>query len=327
MENLMKKIGLGVATTGFLWAMPAFAQTPVNTSVQISGSCSKCDLSHKHMERMSLQGSNFAGSDFSHSNLSGGKFYKSNLAGASFNKAYMMRVEGDGVILHKSILRDATLTEATLTNSDLSLADLKRADLTNANFQGSSFKASFLKAADAMNANFNSTDMTGAKLTHGNFSNANFSDATLVNVDFGDAIIDNCNFSGADLSGANLYHVSGLLPEQLLMACGDENTILPEGMSLSICENSQKPALVANVEENKVVVAAPRVATAPPAPVPFYLKSSSQDRGVAENVSDIDLAITNIDAALRDLPFNSPVRVKLENAVKHLEKTKARARE
>jgi uncharacterized protein YjbI with pentapeptide repeats len=323
----MKRLSIGIAVPAFLMAAPAFAQTPVNTSVQISGSCSKCDLSHKHMERMSLQGSNFAGSDFSHSNLSGGKFYKSNLAGASFNKAYMMRVEGDGVILHKSILRDATLTEATLTNSDLSLADLKRADLVRANFQGSSFKSAFLKAADAMEANFQAADMTGAKLTHGNFTNAKFTGAILKNVDFGDAIVEQCDFTGADLSGANLYSATGLTEYQLIGACGDERTILPEGMTLSVCPESESRAVMADAMQESSFAGAPSAPKPPAAKVPFYLKSSSQNLDIVKEVSDIDMIIADIDSAMRDLPFNSPSRVKLENSVKRLEKMKAKTRD
>jgi uncharacterized protein YjbI with pentapeptide repeats len=325
--SLLKQAGLGVGFVSAVLSTSALAQTPVSTSVQMSGSCSKCDLSHRDMERMSLQGSNFSGSNFSHSNLSGGKFYKSNLAGATFNKAYMMRIEGDGVILHKSNLRDATLSEATLTNSNISHADLRRADLTEGNFEGSSFERSILKATDAMDANFKGANFHGAYLTHGNFTDADFSNAKLTNTIFGQAILEDCEFEGANLSGANLSEVIGLNQGQLDQACGNEKTILPEGLSIKSCPTDQQDQLMADAqgayESTYTVVPITPAAPKAAAPVPYYLQSEVRKFVQVKARSDIDLAITEVSEAMKGLPLGSPTRTRLQNALNHMEKMRA----
>lgn len=276
---------------------------------------------------MSLQGSNFSGSNFSHSNLSGGKFYKSNLAETTFNKAYMMRIEGDGVILHKSNLRDATLSEATLTNSNISHADLRRADLTEGNFEGSSFKGSILKATDAMDASFKGANLHGAFLTHGNFTDADFSNAIMTNTLFGDAILDDCKFKGANLSGANLFEVIGLNQDQLDQACGNEKTILPEGLSIRSCPTDDQGQSMADVQEayQNTYTVVPIVPSAPKAaaPVPYYLQSEIRKSVEVEVRSDIDVAITEVSEAMKGMPMGSPTRARLQNALNHMEKTRA----
>lgn len=307
----------------------AWAQTPVSTSVQMSGSCSKCDLSHRDMERASLQGSNFSGSNFSHSNLSGSKFYKSNLAEASFNKAYMMRIKGDDVILHKSNLRDATLSEATLTNSNLSHADLRRADLTEGNFEGSSFQGSILKATDAMDANFKGTNFHGAYLTHGNFTDADFSHSILTNTVFGDAILDDSIFLDANLSGANLFDVNGLRQEQLDQACGNEKTVLPEGLSIRTCEPTQPAQLMADQQGASTLQES--YMPTPPAPIarrtiPYYLQSESQKAAPVQTVSDYDTAINLLEQELRSKPMNSPSRARIERVITLIENARAKSK-
>lgn len=328
--SLVKHAGWGVGFMSAILSTSALAQTPVSTSVQMSGSCSKCDLSHRDMERMSLQGSNFSGSNFSHSNLSGGKFYKSNLAGASFNKAYMMRIEGDGVILHKSNLRDATLSEATLTNSNLSHADLRRADLTDGNFEGSSFEGSILKATDAMEANFKGTNFHGAYLTHGNFTDADFSHAILTNTVFGAAILEDTNFTDANLSGANLFDVNGLQQEQLDQACGNEKTILPVGLSIRNCPVDAQEQSIAESQRAAVTFKdtdtdIPAAPAAPQAAIPYYLRSEAKKAAPVHTRTDLDIAVNQIKQVLRSTPLNSPDRARLETAIIYIEKERASA--
>ncbi|NNC36902.1 MAG: pentapeptide repeat-containing protein [Hyphomonadaceae bacterium] len=322
--SLLTQAGLGVGFLSTVLSVSALAQTPVSTSVQMSGSCPKCDLSHRDMERMSLQGSNFSGSNFSHSNLSGGKFYQSNLAGASFSKAYMMRIEGDGVILHKSNLRDATLSEATLTNSDISYADLRRSDLRNGNFHGSSFQGSILKASDAMEANFQGVNFRGAYLTHGNFTNANFSDANLSKAVFGNAILTECNFKNANLSGADMINVTGLKQSQLDQACGDESTVLPEGYSITNCPSANQAQVTqeaAAYQDTYTVVPTPPAS--PRTVNPYVLRTEPDVVAPQQAASNHDIAIDLIEQTLRSLPMDSPSRARLEAAISHIEMERA----
>lgn len=214
---VLKNITLILLTTSaILAAQPASAQIRVDARIQMSsGSCSGCDLSNKAMNGVRLNNANLSGSIFNNSNLSGGTLDGSNLSGAHFRGALMLRVKGDGVNMPRAILEDATLTEARLTNAKLEGAKLSRANLSRAVFTESNFKG----------ADFDKANLTGAKFNSSQFQNAKFGTANLIDTTF-----DNADFSGADMS-----LVEGLKQAQLDIACGDEKTRLPVGLSLPYC--------------------------------------------------------------------------------------------
>lgn len=179
-------------------AAPASAQIRVDARIQMSsGSCAGCDLSNKAMNGVQLKGANLSGSLFNNSNLSGGSLDGSDLSGAQFRSALMYRVRGENVTLLRAVLEDATLTEANLTNSKLANANLSRANLSRGVFTDTDFNS----------ARFDYADLTDAKL-------------------------DNADFSGANMSKAQ-----GLKQAQLDVACGDERTRLPVGLSMPYCDD------------------------------------------------------------------------------------------
>jgi uncharacterized protein YjbI with pentapeptide repeats len=45
---------------------------------------------------------------------------------------------------------------------------------------------------------------------------------------------------GADLSGANLWGAKGLTQAELATACGDQDTVLPDGFSITPCKQIEK---------------------------------------------------------------------------------------
>ena len=310
-ENIVKNIGFGLGMLGLMTAPSAFAQTPVSASVHISGSCPSCDLSDRSMPRLSLQGSDFSNSSFSRSNLSGGKFHGSNLAGATFQKAYLMRVEGEGVNMRGAVLRDASLIEAKLKTSDISLADLRRADLTRGDFTGSHFLVSNFISADAIDGIFISTNFAGAKLNHSDFTNANFTKAIFENVEFGDAIMHNANFTETNLRGANLEQVQGLTQKQLDGACGDESTKLPRNLHIQNCQQKRDSYL-------DTILSAPLQLTSQSKENIFFLSNSQQviakKARRAARTADIDLVLGDLEAAIQLLPNDSPARSSLFNA-------------
>ena len=72
---------------------------------------------------------------------------------------------------------------------------------------------------------------TEEDIEKGILSNANLWWANLRDANLRDA-----NLSGANLSGANLSGAKNLTQEQLDEAFGDENTILPEGLTIKTKE-------------------------------------------------------------------------------------------
>lgn len=129
----------------------------------------------------------------------------------------MYRVRGTGVKMPKAMLEDATLTEAHLSDAKFAEANLSRANLTRAIMSDTDFKG----------AQFDNANLTGAQFQSGQFQNARFDGTILI-----DAILDNANFSGADMQTAQ-----GLKQAQLDVACGDERTRLPVGLSMPYCED------------------------------------------------------------------------------------------
>jgi len=66
---------------------------------------------------------------------------------------------------------------------------------------------------------------------------------------FGKAILLGSQMQGADLSNANLSNAQGLSQAQLDTACGDVDTLLPDGLFLPFCiEQQVTPAQVTPVD-------------------------------------------------------------------------------
>ena len=325
-QLLVKQVAISLSATGFLWSNAAFAQsppaTPVSTSVHLSGSCAKCDLSRRVMPGMSLQGANFMGSDFSQSNLSGANFDRANLNNASFYKAYLMRVKGEQVNLNKAVLRGTTLSDVHLVSSNFISADLHKSDMTGGDFSKSDFTKAKLKSADAMGAIFISANFTRARLDHADFTGSDFTGTQFINTKFGDAIVKDAKFNGADFSGADLVDITGLEQSQLDGTCGSKTTKLPEGYSMHVCRPKDEilagADMVAEMPEPALIVGAPR------SPRP-NMATRIPRRGsmISIRSTELDEIMRGIDGAMNDLPMGSPTRVKLEQSRRKLQAVQA----
>ncbi|MCF6274838.1 MAG: pentapeptide repeat-containing protein [Robiginitomaculum sp.] len=326
----IKRAALCLSAIGFLWSSSALSQTsgatPVSTSVHLSGSCAECDLSRRVMPGMSLQGANFAGSDFSHSNLAGANFNHANLDHASFYKAYLMGVKGNKVNMNRAVLRGSTLSELNLVSSNFILADLHKADLTGGNFTNSDFTKARLKSTDAMNAVFINANFTKAKLDRGDFTGSDFSGAKFINTKFGDAEVKDANFVGANFSGADMVELSGLSQSQLDGACGSKETQLPEGFSLKVC-SPEVLTLEAELKPDPIALTDRVAPQAPPTLMRPMIATRISRRGTMLSIrsTELDEIMRGINGALGDLPMNSPTRAKLEKSRRKLEAVQAKA--
>ena len=193
------------------------------------------DFSGSDLRRASLEKGNFRGANFTSSQMRGADLEKSSLAGAIF-------VNAD--------LRDADFGESDLSKANFSGADMRDAFLRRATLNGASFKGvkllkadlerAILEQADFTDANMEETDFSrvngkgsihaNAVLTFSNLSHSDFTEA-----DFSGANLEGSLLRGTNFSGANLGSALGLLPEQLALACGDEKTMLPEGLEILNC--------------------------------------------------------------------------------------------
>jgi uncharacterized protein YjbI with pentapeptide repeats len=135
-----------------------------------------------------------------------------------------------GADLRGRRLRYANAVRAFLVNADLRETDLSGANLTNADLRG----------ARLQEATLNSTNLTNADLTKANLAKANLAKADLTNAELrgaklNEATLAGTNLLGANFSDANLSSVKGLSPKQLALACGNSETLLPAGFTITLC--------------------------------------------------------------------------------------------
>lgn len=244
MRDVLLKSILGIAATA---AVSAYTNATAHAQIRVdsrmyttSGSCAHCDLSGRTLTGMTLRDSNFTGAQFNRANLSGGNFDRSDLSSTQFKRAFLARVEGQSVNMANASFQDATMTEAKFDDAILTNSDMQRADISRANFTRSDFADANLTSATAPNVNFEGSQFVNARFDHMNLRNAKLDEAKFTSVKFGNAVLIGATMVGADFSKADLSEVQGLQQVQLDSACGDSETRLPIGLSLSYCENMTK---------------------------------------------------------------------------------------
>jgi len=97
-------------------------------------------------------------------------------------------------------------------------------------------------------ANFSEAVLTRAQAGHSAFDGADFSNAILDDADFsysrfGAARLTGAQMIGARFFAADLSQAVGLTQSQLSQACGDDETKLPPGLSISFCDPCSAPSL------------------------------------------------------------------------------------
>lgn len=88
-----------------------------------------------------------------------------------------------------------------------------------------------LPKAKLAEGNFLGAILDRATLTGADLSGTNLYRASLIGADLNDAILQ-----GTDLSGAELTDAVGLTQKQLDNGCGDEDTKLPDGLTIKPCQ-------------------------------------------------------------------------------------------
>ncbi|MEA5621164.1 pentapeptide repeat-containing protein [Cronbergia sp. UHCC 0137] len=156
--------------------------------------------------------------DLSKIDIRGANLYKANLEGANFTLSNLQGVSLFEADLQKALLFGIKLQNAYLNNAnfqdvDIAKANLQEADLSNANLQG----------ADLNKANLQDVVLYRANLQGANLNKANLQDAFL-----GEANLQEANFNQANLKGANLERSKNIQNQQIILANGDEYTILPD---------------------------------------------------------------------------------------------------
>ncbi len=183
---------------------------------------SECTKKNLMLPSSELEGANLSGTDFSLTDLSGSNLTSANLekanlvrawlAGAKAEKANFARVEA-----YRSSFANIAANGASFAGAELQRADFSGADLTGANFE----------KAEAGRVTFKGAVLTGTRFSLANLSRANLSGATFEGpLAFDQAFMFLTHIEGLDLSAAQ-----GLEQTQIELACGDDKTKLPDGLT------------------------------------------------------------------------------------------------
>jgi uncharacterized protein YjbI with pentapeptide repeats len=208
---------------------------------------SKSNLSHANFLNADLSQSNFSSANLSKANLKGANLFRAasitceqiksavidentrlpdsiSLVGpikASSKCVNLLKREG--LDLNGIILENLYLESANFSKSNLSNANFLNAILSQSNFSSANLSKANLKKANLIRAAFHEANLTGANLTGADLREANLTGANLTGA----------NLTGADLRGALLNLATSITCEQIKSAVIDENTRLPDYISLT----------------------------------------------------------------------------------------------
>jgi hypothetical protein len=130
---------------------------------------------------------------------------------------------------HSKWLEDPTAPDgyrANFCEADLGDEVLNKAMLAGANFAKAKLQKAQLEYANLTRANFSEAQLQGA-----NLDNAMLHLAILHKAILRDASLQHAMLFQANLQGADLSNVKGLTQYQINMACMDQHTKLPPGLS------------------------------------------------------------------------------------------------
>jgi uncharacterized protein YjbI with pentapeptide repeats len=182
---------------------------------------SGCSKTNIMLQGNDLHGANLAETHFDSTDLSNADLTSANLEKATLVRAWLKNAHADAanfarIEAYRSDFSNASAKGASFANAELQRAEFGGAQLTNADFQ----------KAELGRADFDKAVLTGSKFSLANLSRATLSGATIKGpVAFDGAFMFLTRIEGLDLSAA-----TGLEQQQINLACGDKDTLLPSGL-------------------------------------------------------------------------------------------------
>ena len=156
--------------------------------------------------------------------------YKQNFENQDLERAGLYHADLTRANLRSVILLNADLTKARLFHADLRGANLRYTNLTRADLTRARLNEADLFRANLTRAHIIRAELAAAELIETNLEGANLKGADLSGADLSDARLTGAKLVGAKLTGARIEQA------QLDGACGDKDTILPEGLKIRFCD-------------------------------------------------------------------------------------------
>jgi uncharacterized protein YjbI with pentapeptide repeats len=175
---------------------------------------------------LQLENADLAGANFSGAFLSGTRFSGAKLDGADLQMSELVRTSFDNADLSGANLEKALAARASFKSALLKGARLIKAEFQRVNFEGADLSDSSIEEAELMRNDFTSANLANANLAGATLARTIFRGATLTGASFKRAYLYWARFEDTDLTA-----VKDLTQAQLDMACGDERTKLPAGLT------------------------------------------------------------------------------------------------
>jgi uncharacterized protein YjbI with pentapeptide repeats len=183
---------------------------------------SECAKKSLMLTSSELQGANLFGTDFSLTDLSG-----SNLTAANLEKANLVRAWLAGARAEKANFARVEAYRSSFVNIIANGASFASAELQRADFSGAQLTGANFEKAELGRAHFKGAVLTGTRFSLANLSRAELAGATFEGpLAFDQAFLYLTRIEGLDLSAAK-----GLEQAQIDLACGDDKTKLPAGVT------------------------------------------------------------------------------------------------
>ena len=211
----------GLAASTSIFTAPAIAAYDCRAAAAPGVNWEGCDR-----KLLMLRSSDLSGAKLADANLTSTDLRDSNLVEADFEKATLFRASLAGAKAAGTKFDRIEAYRADFTGIDAAGASFASAELQRASFEGALLaKADFTKA-DLGRAQFHGADLTGSRFSLANLARADFRGIVpSTSVDFDGAFLFIARLEGLDLSTA-----TGLKQQQIDIACGDEKTLLPDGL-------------------------------------------------------------------------------------------------
>ena len=205
--------------------MPLFANTPALAGCS-DYPAAGVDWSGCRKRNIMMSDGDFSGANFKNIDMVASDLRKGNFEKVNFERAVMTRVDGSQANMNNANLAKAESSRAKFIQTRFNSANFEKSVFFRGDFTAADMSKANLHKSEFSRTNFQSAILTDATVTFANIARANFREAKLVNTDFTSSWTYLTRFEGVNLSAAK-----GLTQAQIDLACGDDKTLLPAGLT------------------------------------------------------------------------------------------------
>jgi len=219
-----KSVPIAAAFLSLAFSVPGFVKTA--HAACSSKPAQGVDWAGCRTRNLLLSGNDLRQGKFRQTDFAASDMRMTKADAADFTKAVLIRAVFDQASAREAIFDRAIGYRASFQYVDLSDAVFRKSELTRVNFTGSTLTgADFLKS-DAGRITLDRALMGNNDFSYSNIARADFRKAVIKGV----IVVTGAFSFQARFEGVDLTNFQGLQQRQVDMACGNDATVLPEGL-------------------------------------------------------------------------------------------------